>query len=84
MHEVNVALRFYSFERCDLLDCLQRLSRDFNVESLLVEGGATILQSVLEQRVADQAVVTIRPCFFGGYNSLIRSILLKYFEIIAL
>ena len=35
-----------------------------------MEGGANIIQSVLEYQLADQVVVTIRPCFLGGYRSL--------------
>lgn len=37
---------------------------------MLVEGGAGILQSVLEQGLADQAVVTVKPCFLGGCRCL--------------
>ena len=40
------------------------------MNSLLVEGGANIIQSVLESHLASQVVVTIRPCFLGGYRSL--------------
>lgn len=44
------------------------------VKSLLIEGGASILQSCLEQNLVDQVVVTIRPCLLGGYNSLVRQL----------
>ena len=41
---------------------------------MLVEGGANIIQSVLESNLADQVVVTIRPSFLGGYRSLTREL----------
>lgn len=60
--------------RCDMVDCLRRLKRDHGVEKLLVEGGARILQDVLEQGVADQVLVTMQPCFLGGYRALTRQL----------
>ncbi len=38
--------------------------------SILVEGGASIIQSVIDANLCHQAVVTVRPCFLGGYRSL--------------
>jgi riboflavin biosynthesis pyrimidine reductase len=55
--------------RCDLVDCFKSL-KSAGINSLLVEGGANIIQSVLEFQLADQVVVTVRPCFLGGYRSL--------------
>lgn len=55
--------------RCNLEDCFRSLKLA-GVNSLLVEGGANIIQSVLESHLASQVVVTIRPCFLGGYRSL--------------
>ena len=51
------------------MDCFKALKRA-GINSLLVEGGANIIQSVLEFQLANQVVVTIRPCFLGGYRSL--------------
>ena len=51
------------------MDCFKSLKR-VGINSLLVEGGANIIQSVLESNLADQVVVTVRPCFLGGYRSL--------------
>jgi 3,4-dihydroxy 2-butanone 4-phosphate synthase/GTP cyclohydrolase II len=39
---------------------------DAGVGSLMVEGGAGVITSFLVQGLADQAVVTIAPCFVGG------------------
>jgi 3,4-dihydroxy 2-butanone 4-phosphate synthase/GTP cyclohydrolase II len=39
---------------------------DDGVGSLMVEGGAGVITSFLVQGLADQAVVTIAPCFVGG------------------
>jgi len=58
--------------RCDLAHCLELLSSELGIKSVLVEGGAGIIQSMLEQRLVDQMVVTIRPCYLGGYRSLTR------------
>jgi riboflavin biosynthesis pyrimidine reductase len=51
------------------VDCFKSLKRA-GINSLLVEGGANIIQSVLESNLANQVVVTVRPCFLGGYRSL--------------
>lgn len=58
-----------SVPRCDLVDCFKSL-KIAGINSLLVEGGANIIQSVLESHLANQVVVTVRPCFLGGYRSL--------------
>lgn len=56
--------------RVDLRDCFERLYATHNVASILLEGGAGIIQSSLEARLANQAVITLRPCFLGGYRSM--------------
>jgi 3,4-dihydroxy 2-butanone 4-phosphate synthase/GTP cyclohydrolase II len=45
-----------------LFDCLA----DAGITSLMVEGGAQVIASFLNQRLADQVVVTIAPLFLGG------------------
>ena len=54
--------------RCNLEHCLETLKTKFGVSGVLVEGGAGILQTVFERELADQAVVTIRPSFFGYFT----------------
>ncbi|ORZ32852.1 dihydrofolate reductase-like domain-containing protein, partial [Catenaria anguillulae PL171] len=39
--------------------------REQGIESVMVEGGPTVLQSVLDQNCMDAAVVTIAPLFLG-------------------
>lgn len=69
-------LLFYQYQyRCDLSDCLEILSNRFNMKSILIEGGAGIIQSILEQELAQQLVLYIRPCFFGGYRSMNQQLL---------
>lgn len=63
----------YKFRRCDLEDCFKSLKLA-GINSVLVEGGANIIQSVLESNLANQVVVTIRPSFLGGYRSLTREL----------
>ncbi len=46
----------------DLLVCLGQCG----ISSLMVEGGARILQAFLAQRLADQAIITLAPLFLGG------------------
>ena len=46
----------------DLLACL---AKD-GIDSLMVEGGARVIASFLSQRLANQALLTIAPCFVGG------------------
>eukprot|EP01041_Mallomonas_annulata_P001880 gene1880-3648_t len=45
--------------RCDLYDCFVKLKSIFGLKSVLVEGGAHILQSVLEKKIANQYQVVI-------------------------
>lgn len=56
--------------RCDLADSFIKLRSLFSIESILVEGGANIIQSVLEHRLASQVVITIKTSFLGGYRSM--------------
>eukprot|EP01038_Epipyxis_sp_PR26KG_P011715 gene11715-15682_t len=60
--------------RCDLQDCLHILYNNYNIQSLLIEGGATIIQTCLELKLIDLVVMTIRPCFYGGYRSMTRQL----------
>lgn len=60
--------------RCDLHDCLRLVKEHHGLQSVLIEGGAGIIQSVLELDLVDQFVVTLRPCFFGGYRALTRQL----------
>lgn len=55
---------------CDLGECLRICKSSLGIDSVLVEGGAGIIQTVLEQDLADQFIVTIRPAYFGGYRSM--------------
>jgi hypothetical protein len=50
------------------VDCFIKLKSIYNIHSILVEGGAHIIQSILEQKLVNQVVITMRPCFFGGYR----------------
>jgi 3,4-dihydroxy 2-butanone 4-phosphate synthase/GTP cyclohydrolase II len=40
--------------------------REHGVNSLMIEGGAKVISSVLSERLGDQLVLTIAPKFFGG------------------
>jgi riboflavin biosynthesis pyrimidine reductase len=60
--------------QCDLGSCLTALKQRLGLNSILIEGGAGIIQSVLEEGLADQVVLTLRPCFFGGYRALRRQL----------
>jgi 3,4-dihydroxy 2-butanone 4-phosphate synthase/GTP cyclohydrolase II len=51
--------------RVDLTALLERLAA-LKINSLMVEGGAGILSSFLNERLADQVVVTVSPRFVGG------------------
>ena len=44
---------------------LTRLS-EAGIGSLMVEGGSRVISAFLRQALADQAIVTIAPCFIGG------------------
>lgn len=60
--------------QCDLRDCLSVLKSKLDMKSILVEGGAGIIQSVIESNLANQVILTVRPCFFGGYRIMTRQL----------
>lgn len=55
--------------RVDLAALLTCLGAE-GIGSLMVEGGARVLTSFLEEGLADYAVITIAPVFLGGYQMI--------------
>ncbi len=55
--------------RVDLAVLLTCLGTE-GIGALMVEGGARILTSFLEEGLADYAVITIAPVFLGGYQMI--------------
>lgn len=53
----------------DLWALLQMVAAN-GIRSIMVEGGATVINSFLQQRLANNAVVTIAPRFIGGLHVL--------------
>jgi 3,4-dihydroxy 2-butanone 4-phosphate synthase/GTP cyclohydrolase II len=53
----------------DLLAFLQMVAAN-GIRSIMVEGGGTVINSFLQQRLANNAVVTIAPRFIGGLHVL--------------
>jgi riboflavin biosynthesis pyrimidine reductase len=60
--------------QCDLKECFVHCKRKLNIDSILVEGGAGIIQSVLEENLVHQFIVTVKPSYFGGYRSMTREL----------
>ncbi len=61
--------------KCDLNDIFRLFKSNLSVKRVLIEGGAGIIQSALENRLVQRVIVTIRPCYLGGYRSLTRQLL---------
>lgn len=55
--------------RVDLPALFARLGGE-GVSSVMVEGGASIITSILESDLADQIVVTVAPCLLGGVRAV--------------
>ena len=53
----------------DLADLLERLF-ERGIRSVMVEGGARVITSVLARNLADQLFLTISPRFFGGVHAV--------------
>lgn len=53
-----------------MVDCLKSLRSRFLVRSVLAEGGAAIINTVLEHDLVDQLFVTLRPAYFGGFRCM--------------
>jgi riboflavin-specific deaminase-like protein len=56
-------------ERVPLINALQLL-HDMGINSLMVEGGATVITAFLKARLADALVLTIAPIIVGGYKAV--------------
>lgn len=55
--------------RCDVQDCLARL-RQLGYQRLMVEGGADIITSFLQEGLVDLVVVTASPSLMHGYKAI--------------
>ncbi len=55
--------------RVDLNDLMAILGHEFGVVSVLVEGGAGLMASLLGARLVDRYYATIAPKFVGGQNA---------------
>lgn len=55
--------------RVDLRSVLALL-HERGIESVLVEGGAEIISSFLNEQLVDRAIITIAPIFVGGLNAV--------------
>lgn len=53
----------------DLAWMLQKLRREYGVQSVACEGGAVLFRSLLELDLVDQLNLTIAPHLFGGYEA---------------
>jgi GTP cyclohydrolase II len=56
--------------RVDLAALLPALAED-GIHNLMVEGGAAVITSFLREGLADQAVITVAPCFIGGLPAVL-------------
>lgn len=52
------------------LDCLLQQLYDLGLRNLMVEGGARVITSFLQARLADYLVMTLVPVFVGGLRAL--------------
>mmetsp|Transcript_1241 Transcript_1241/g.3254 ORF Transcript_1241/g.3254 Transcript_1241/m.3254 type:complete len:290 (-) Transcript_1241:62-931(-) len=52
----------------DLLAMLQKLKKEFRIDSLMVEGGSAIISSFLRMGIADCLCVTIAPKIIGSFG----------------
>lgn len=48
------------------LDTAMTLLKSLQIESLMVEGGASVLNSFLSRGLGDEVIVTVAPCFLMG------------------
>ncbi len=55
-------------KRVDLKDLFIKLAKE-NIVSILVEGGARLITSLINQRLADKIVIFIAPKIIGGSNA---------------
>ena len=65
----TVLICVYVF-RADLVDVFRKLKALCHINSILVEGGAEIIQSVLQYNLCHQVIVTLNIAYYGGYRSL--------------
>ena len=56
--------------RLDIPSLLQTLKQKYNIQSIMVEGGSSILSTFLSNEYCDALVLTICPKFFGSQHGL--------------
>lgn len=52
------------------LESAMRLLKERGIDTLMVEGGATVITAFLKARLADALVVTVAPRLVGGYKAV--------------
>lgn len=57
------------------LQVLLGLLAGMGIDSILAEGGASVITSLLEARLVDRVVITIAPVFVGGVRAVERHLL---------
>ena len=60
--------------RINLISFLGKL-RELNIESVMLEGGASVIASFLAARLIQKAIITIAPNFIGGLKVLEKPLL---------
>ena len=56
--------------RLDISSLLQTLKQKYNIQSIMVEGGSSILSTFLSNHYCNALVLTISPKFFGSVHGL--------------
>ena len=70
-YRVHVYIHTYTYvSRADLMDVFRKLKALCHINSILVEGGAEIIQSVLQYNLCHQVIVTLNIAYYGGYRAL--------------
>lgn len=62
-------LYLFSEKKVNISAALSILREDYDVKTLVCEGGGTLFRSLLEANMVDELFLTIAPVIFGGKNA---------------
>lgn len=71
--ETNEKINWINIKKIELPDVFKLLYKKFKITSILIEGGPTLLTSILDQNLYDQMTVYINPILLGNGHSIYKN-----------
>ncbi len=72
LRQSSVQVEIFDTYPIDLREALHSLREKYNVSSILVEGGGTLIWSLIRQDLVDEIYLTVTSCIFGSGTSFVE------------